>query len=365
MKRIFRLRQRRWWTALAAGWLCAGGVSAGPDLYQAAVPVSGQTQEDRNGAIAKAMEKVLVKITGSRSVAAKPGAAELVRAAPSLVQQYRYESLPNVVQGDTEVGKLLAVRFDESALRQALRDRGLPAWGSSRPTLLLWLGVEEQRRRRFVQTETDVDLQTAVTEVADDRGMSFLFPLMDVEDLARIQASDLWGGFEGRVSEASARYGADVVLVGRVSPARRSNRVDWQMQYGERSETWQSRADTPARALADGLQEAVDRIAARFAPVENPSGADAVLVRVRGLDDLQSYVRVDRFFAGMDGVEQSAAVHIEPDQVLFRVRIRGGVDALSRTATLGHLLIPEPLAPGSAAAPGAGPAPDLGFRLIR
>ena len=59
------------------------------DLYQAAVPVSGQGVEERNSAIGQALERVLVKITGSRSVGDREAARELTGEAAGLVQQYR------------------------------------------------------------------------------------------------------------------------------------------------------------------------------------------------------------------------------------------------------------------------------------
>lgn len=358
--------ERRFRLALVGGLLLAvlarGGFAGQPqELYQAAVPVSGQGVEERNGAIGRALERVLVKITGNRSVGDRKVARGLIAEAAGLVQQYRYEPVPAAVGDAHSAGHLLLVRFDARALRQALRERGLPVWGATRPTPLLWLGVEQGGRRRFFQPEIDADLARVVDRVGRERGIAFLFPLLDLEDLTRLRAGDLWGGFASRVRDASERYGADLVLVGHVDAAGSGA---WQLLHAERIERWQSRGRDAAEAMAEGLQEAMDRIAARFAPVAAPGGVDGVLVRVRGIGDLHGFVRVDRFFKSLDAVESVALEQVGPEQALFRLRLRGGAEALARSASLGGVLSAEPLGaalPGVATPPAK--PPDLSFRL--
>ena len=42
------------------------------------------------------------------------------------------------------------------------------------------------------------------------------FPILDLEDTARISAAEVWGGFLRRIGEASQRYEPDVVLTARI-----------------------------------------------------------------------------------------------------------------------------------------------------
>lgn len=361
---IASLSPRRCRTTLVGGLLLAiltrGALAVqAQELYQAAVPVSGQGVEERNSAIAQALLQVLVKISGSRSVADRKEARELAGEAAGLVQQYRYDLPPAVADGGQPAGRLLWVSFDPRALQQTLRDRGLPVWGTRRPTLLLWLGVERGGKRRFFQRETDAELAQAVEGVGRERGMAFLLPLMDVEDLNRLQIVDLWGGFESPVRAASERYGADLVLVGRMEE---TGSASWQLLRGDRVEQWRSSGED---ALAEGLQEAVDRVAASYAPAAAPEGVGGILVRVRGIGDFYGFVRVDRFFKSLEEVGSVALERVEPDQALFRLRLHGGIDALARSASVGGVLVAEPLEP---ALPGVGgesvQLPDLSFRYL-
>lgn len=340
------------------------------DLYQATVEVPGQSQDERNSAIGQALEKVLVKITGSRSVTQREQARAVLKDATALVQQYRYENLPaaDAAQPEGLRGRALVVSFDQHALLQSLRRQGLPAWGSARPAVLLWLGIEQRGKRRFFNPETDQALARTVSQVVADRGISFLHPLLDVEDFTQLRAGDLWGGFETRLREASSRYGADLILVGRLVHSGNGWKGQWQLLHTAQAESWSLRGKSSGSLLAAGLQETVDRVAARYAPLANAGDMDGVLVRVDGLNDLGGYVRVERLFRSLDAVEKLALLRVEADHVLFRLGVRGGADVLSRNASLGGVLALQPLAapaPGLAE-PAVAPAPllpDVRFRL--
>jgi len=326
--------------------------------YRAQVPVSGQGLEELNGAISQALQKVLVRMTGSRSSAAGEAGRALTGEAAGLVQQYRYEVAPDAVD---ESQLLLLVQFDPLALDRALHDHGLPVWGAARPTLLLWLGVEQEGQRRFFEPESDTELARVVKEVGAERGISFLLPLMDLEDRNRLRVAELWGGFEEPLRQASERYGAELVLVGRIGSAESSA---WQLLHPEQIEEWGN------GSLAEGLQEAVDRVAAAYAPQGTTVTAESVLVRIRGIGDMVGIRRVEEFFGAIDAVDTVVLEQIEQDQVLFRLQVRGGAEALARNASLGGVLsaeLPDPIyathdQSGNQADPPQ--SADLTFRLV-
>ncbi len=330
------------------------------DLYQASVEVQARGVDERNTAIAAALDKVVIKLTGSRSSSTLEAARGLGGKSADLVQEYRYSAHPN---GDEEASWLLWARFDPVATQRALREAGLPVWSGNRPSILLWLGTEDSGVRRFYQAESDPALAAAIERVSGQRGMDFLAPLLDLEDMERLKPVDLWGGFESRVREASGRYGPDLVLVGRLARAGRAVRGEWQMLHSAQVETWQESGTDQEQALELGLNSAVDRLARRYAPLHTASGGASVLVLVRGVEDLDGFLAVEGFFSDMDGVEDLGPLQVETDRVLFRLRVEGGVDALRRGASLGVVLRSEANAPVLGAPDPL--TPDLVFRLIR
>ncbi len=336
------------------------------DLYQASVPVAGTGVEERNQAIGRALEAVLVKLTGRRNSAGSEAARALGREAPNLVQQYRYEALPGGADTPQAPDRLLQVRFDGASLRQALKQEGLPVWGGTRPSLLLWIGLEMRGNRRFLLAEADPGLLETARRVSDERGLSFLFPLMDMEDFARLTPSDLWGGFGERVREASGRYSADLVLVGKLQQTAGGWQVGWQLLNPQGSEDWQTRAETAELAAESGLQEAVDRIAERYAPAVLIDGGDQPQVLVRGVHGLPALKSVEQQFASLDAVQSVTLTRVEPDRIWLRLTLAGGRDAVARGATLGGLLTQVPAERQlPAVTPGAAvpPFPDLVFEL--
>ncbi len=330
------------------------------DLYQASVDVQARGVDERSSAIAAALDKVVIKLTGSRSSATLETARGLGGKSADLVQQYRYSAHPS---GDEETGWLLWARFDPVATQRVLREAGLPVWSGNRPSILLWLGTEESGLRRFYQAESDPALAAAIERVSVQRGMDILSPLLDLEDMERLKPVDLWGGFETRVREASGRYGPDLVLAGRLTRAGRAVRGEWQLLHSAQVESWQESGPGPEHALELGLNSAVDRLARRYAPLNTATGGDSILVLVRGVADLDGFLSVEGFFNDMDGVENLGPLQVETDRVLFRLRVEGGVDALRRGASLGVLLMSEADAPVEGSPDPL--TPDLVFRLIR
>ncbi len=345
-------------------WLSAA------NLYQAGVPVSGTGVEERNQAIGQALKAVLVKLIGRRDNVEGEAVRALAAEAPNLVQQYRYETLPTAAGSGEAPERLLQVRFDSASLRQALRERGLPVWGGTRPSLLLWLGVEGRDGRRFVQADTDGDIIGAASAVSDKRGLSFLFPLLDMEDFSRLSPSDLWGGFDERITEASRRYGADLVLLGRLTATGSGWQGQWQLLGEARDNAaWRSSAANPEQAVEEGLQQAADRIAERYAPATLAAGGDQSLVLVRGVHGLEALKVVEQLFVSLDAVHRATLTRVEADRIWLRLSLAGTPDAVARGATLGgQLTLAAAVQPLPGPPPGpetAATIPDLVFDLHR
>lgn len=336
-------------------------------LYAAEVPVAGQETEQRNQAIIQAFQEVLIKVTGSRGVVRHPELVSEIAEAPRYVQQYRYrlkpvasqpvevveEPAPAPEESPTPVAeepeavtpaepeKMLRVRFDEGAVNRLLRQHGLPVWGETRPATLLWLTAEQERRRRMLLPDAEGATFEAVMQVADQRGVPLLLPLMDLEDQARLHISDIWGGFADNIREASERYGPDAIITGRlVQFGPDLWRASWTLYLDDDSLIWDSEGDSLEMAAEAGAQTGIDMLASHFAPVSGGSGLGRLLLRVSGVGDLTAYARVSRYLREQAGVERLDLVYTEPDALVYDVQIRGGREALEQGIALSGTLLP-------------------------
>ena len=313
-----------------------------PDLYSAEVDL-GTPRRDLDSAFAEALAKVVVKVTGQR-------AGEVAASLPALgdpaalVQQYR-----NVASDRLSVG------FDALALRRALDAAGLPVWGAERPATLVWLAVDAGRGQRSVLAAAEDEMtgpdqgdaaataaRTLLMDAAAARGLPLVLPLVDGEDLQLVNFADLWGDFTDPVLEASRRYRADAVLIGRARGANpETARVRWSLLTGNERIDWNG-------GVASGPDQAAELLAARLAA--GPGTARALLVAIDGIDSLANYGKVTQYLSALSSVDACEVVEVAGDRVLYKLRVRGDADQLMRVIALRRLLLPVDPVPGGAAA---------------
>lgn len=326
------------WLALPAAAATVTG------LYEAEVPVAGEDTASRNQAIGVALERVLVRLTGRDPA---PGAAALVGEAPRYVQQFRFRrELADSGEAETR----LWVRFDKTGLDRALRDRGLPLWGSSRPGVLVWLAAEVAGRRDLVAG--DMPLAKAVSAYAATRGLPIHWPLLDLEDQGRLSTADLWSDYAAAVTEASRRYGQPLVLTGRLRQLAQDHwDGQWTLYEDGRGQALRATGGTAWQTVTAGVGQVADLLADRFAPLGGAGGTQRVRLRIEGVGSVQDYARVMQLVAEREVVERVAVRGAERDAVLLDVQARGGRDALAQVLDLVRSMERQPDPPPPVPAP--------------
>src|SRR5690606_10007099 len=146
---------------------------------------------------------------------------------------------------------------DHAAINALLRSHHLPVWGSIRPATLLWLAVEEHGRRRLVSANDTETVAATVVAVAERRGLPVHFPLLDLQDLRRIQPSDVWGDFRDVIESASARYNAQVILSGALARDGDDYRARFTLYLDGNALRWESRGRLD-EVIAAGVGYATD-----------------------------------------------------------------------------------------------------------
>ncbi|WP_260291145.1 DUF2066 domain-containing protein [Sedimenticola hydrogenitrophicus] len=322
-------------------------------LYSAEVPVAGQSVEQRTDGIRRAFARMLIKVTGNRTVPQRPELQEDIAQATRYVQQFRYRlgagrssaaEPPAAEDGAVDSGeasRLLTVQFDSAAVQRLLRERRLPVWGRNRPSGLVWLGIESQGQRRVMRPELDAALIDAMTVTAEQRGVPLLLPLMDLEDQAAVQVADLWGDFEQNIRRASQRYTPDLIVTGRMTQlSGRLWRVTWRLYHGNRTTSWSDEGGDPVDLAREGAQHVGDLLAERYAPVGGEANLSPIRLRVSGVTALVQYAGVGRLLQSQSSVERADMVAVEPDAVIFELQVRGGIQVLEQGLALGGVIEP-------------------------
>ncbi len=313
-------------------------------LYQATVAVDDQTAGHRQTAVRTAMRTVLIKITGDRFAPQRTSLAPVIEQSDSYVQQYRYikSSDENITgNGEKGPGLKLDVKFDETTLNDALRRIGVPIWGKERPSTLVWVAVQDESGRHLISLEGDPDYIQTLDERARKRGIELIFPLMDLHDTANLRVSDVWGGFRAPVMEASTRYNADTVLVGRVTSYSSGIwEAQWTSYMDHETTSWSSEGVLPEVVLDEGIDGLADLLASRYVGSTGSMETVQLSILVNEVTTAEQYARLLKYLRSLSSVTDVYVERVEPGSIRFALTAHGGVTAVRQTIELGRLMEP-------------------------
>ncbi len=360
MARSLRLapRRRRGAVRLAACGLLLGlaGAAAAADLYTAQVELDSREAAERSAAAEAGLEQVIGRLVGAYGgLGADHPAAGLLEAPERFLAGFQYERLD---------GEALAValRFDREALRSALGEREVAVWGRHRPPLLNWLAVELDGQRRILGPGADGPRGRIVARLragAERRALPLRFPALDLQDRRALGYVDVWGGFDERIREASARYGEGPVLA---AGLRRLGPEAWQGRWllladGAVIAEHESGPAGLGEAIQAGLDAVGRRLTERLAAVPGAHAGERLPIAVLGIEDVADYLGALRHLEQARGVTRVAIRRVDGDRVTARLTVdRSPARVAEALADGGALRLEAPPA-GADAEGGEGAAP--------
>lgn len=300
------------------------------DLYQVREPVASQQPEDREAALGRALETLVLRLTGQREAVKDPALEALRKDPQQIVSQYGYES------GD------LLVDFDPLSTERSLRQAGLPLWGANRPALMTWWLNDDSTGTNLVGDGQDS--AAPLRRAAQHRGLPLRLPLADLGEQLVATPENLGANEPTALRSASERYAADALLAVHAREADGQWQAQWRLWLGEVREQGQARGADPA-ALADAVLLALsERLAPRF--VVAPGAASSLTLEVQGAD-LARYAELQRILEPLG----AQLYRVEGDRLIYRV----SASAEQLRAQLALLHLQE--MPAEAAPVDAGQAP--------
>jgi hypothetical protein len=317
---------------LVLGFLSPAQAVQVSDLFTVQIPVENRERDQRLEAIKQGMEQVLVRVTGDGSIAQNAEVEGVIRGAAQYVQRFRY--LPE--KGGE--GYKLVIDYDEGRLTKNLANRGLPVWGRERPAVLSWIAISEGTNRYMISAKGQKNERETLNQAATDRGIPMIFPVLDVEDRDKVRIGDLVGGFYDTVDEASTRYSADAVLIGRVQRQQGLWVGRWRLREGNQSIVFESEGDSLDKALTQGVYALASYLASWHATQGFSDQGDAVAVHVSQVGSLADYFRVRDYLKSFDAVIDVTPGAITLSDAELNVRIRGTARDLERLILLGDIL---------------------------
>ena len=315
-----------------------------PGLYEVEVPVLDQSDKARREGLETAFRMVMIKLTGDRQAAGRRSLQPLMQRAQDYLQQYRYREVSKTVEIEGEEPLQVSetrlwLKFDEDNLNRALRNLGVPVWGNERPSTLVWLAVSDESGRYLTGLEEGGDYIEPIERRAKQRGIVLLYPLLDLDDSNNIRASDIWGGFQRPILQASSRYQADAVLTAAIeAPVPGIWEARWTAYIDNQQANWTSESDVLEAVLDEGVDRLADILAAQFASRAQIGESRQIRLSVADVFTLDQYARVLDYLSSLNSVADVEVVQVENGRVEFVLQAHGGELVVNQAIELGRVL---------------------------
>ncbi len=336
-------------------------------LFEAEVEVAGQSDDERRKAFATALWDVLVKVTGDRTVPARPEVQGLFRKAGKLVQQYRYQAIETRPAGEAAPGAgqvdtfdldgadglnvdtgtdpgapthLLWIQFAPETLKKQLSRLGIALWSKERPETLVWLAVEDGRQRYLLAANSNTEARAVLMTAAVQRGVPLILPVMDVADRRNVRFADLRGNFVQPVWSASRRYGVDSILAGNLTRTVNGNwQAQWTLHRRGRTSSWRVQNGEMTPVLLSGVEGVGSVLSRELAVAYFSRDAGSTRLTIHDVDGVADYTQVVRYLRGLSLVEEVMVERVNDGRLTVAVQLRGDPEDLRRSIALGNTLV--------------------------
>jgi hypothetical protein len=320
--------------------LLAGPVSAAQDLYTGEAPIVDEGEKGQQEAIRNAFRAMLVKLVGVRQRTNAAGLAGEIARAQDYMVSYGFREVGS--QGRD--ARHILVSFDPGRVGSMLKRHGVPVWQVGRPQLLTWVVVDEGGERRLLQPDQDGPLLDLLRDAGEARGLTLVFPLMDLEDRTRVNEEQAWRGLTPEVQAASARYGKGGTLVARLTKAEDGSwSAKWSLSAAGVGDDW-SDSGVGLRAVAMAAADrAVEKLARRLAPpmaVAGKGEAEGVMLRIEEIRNRKDFGRINQMLPRLASVTHALVEVAEPEAVIYRLAIKGSQEGLRQELQRSGILRP-------------------------
>lgn len=300
--------------------------------YRGLVLVDEQNPEQQTEELlrVRALNQVLIKVSGNTEVVNLDETKTLAKKIPSMLAQFGYQDEANA--------RYYYALFDKRKIDQALIAMQQPVWGSTRPNTLIWL-VNEQRKitsDQEVKSSQDVALSWGLKKAELKRGITVQFPLGDLDDSIAINASDITGRFYDTASQASQRYRSDYFVLANLSQSFDGKwKLDWQLIHDIGSDKLKpvvasdSNRGSKSYVMSALVSGIADYYAKQFAILENDGEKYTQQIQVEGVDSLAKLTQLNEMLARLNAIDSYKVVQINATKVDLLITLKGSIASLN------------------------------------
>lgn len=285
-------------------------------LDESLVTVDNRSTAQRNIGIKKAFDNVVLKNSGLQSALNNPLVMAKHKNPNALMTQYGYQ--------EKEGQLYLKVNFDNRQIVNLLRQANLPVWGKQRPLTLVWLVSDNDNgQRQIISDESDIAIKQDFSRQASNRGMPFIFPLMDLDDSMRVSVTDVRGMFVDNVAGVSSRYQADFFIMASIENS--GTGVEYSLSLY--SKTSNAASTAPLLSINSDANNVNLAISAMMAKVSGyyvdqyaiVDSGDKLTAKVTfsGISNMKQMVALEKYIGQLRAIKSSQVMEMKGDSVTY------------------------------------------------
>jgi hypothetical protein len=325
-------------------------------LYSQQIPVTNDGEAERNRAFREAFAAVVVKVSGDPRWLENPDIERAIAQAQNYVEATSYISesiqLPledNTASADTDEEQFytaeqrtISINFAAALIDELLADAGIPVWDGNRPSVLVWMVLQNSAGdREFLTADSNPEIVQVMQDFAAARGLPIIFPVLDYEDRKTLSENVAWNLDEAVISSASERYGADSILAGRLHFTASSELVGlWQFQFQDQADVFDGFDSELQSYLYDPLNRITTQLASYFAILPESIDGETIRLRIDGIKNLNAYSSLLNYVENLGLVAIVTTAAVDGERIELQLSLVGDARQLYEQIALDRDLLP-------------------------
>ncbi len=317
-------------------------------LYDARMLVPDQQLLSRQEGAREGMLEVLQRVSGFAPPIDNRVINKALKIADQYLYQYSYATVDNEQAQQVVVGsKWLNMRFEGKSIQRLIKAAKLPRWGKNRPSIMVWLAVDNIGERQVIADDSEHLAKFALQKAAVVRGLPLVYPVYDLEDAIKLPVEQLWGLFADPIVAASERYGAESVLAARVFQSPEGKwKGQWSFFFDGQERNYVFETDTLDQQVLSGLTVAAQVLANKFALKANGLHGNHLSVEVASVNSLRDYALLTKYLEKLAITQRVVITKLSKNTLAMDLSLNGSFDQFKQALSLDRKLVLNKARPG-------------------
>jgi hypothetical protein len=325
------------------------------------VVVPNESDKERYRGNYIGLSQVLLRLSGNKEVLETEVAKELLKDSSRYLLQYSYDTLQSNSKNESLIedyvsrgllsdstdgaqskAKVLSLKFDQLLLVKKLQAGGVSVWDANRPEVMFWWVTEENGVRTMVSDGESSKSRAALVYFSEQRAVPIKLPLMDLQDRKRVTTSDVWGGYNEQLAQASTRYNLNTWVSGKSYFANGNWNAHWEVHVLGGVRAFKSQSPSLFTLQKAVIASVARVLASEYAIIVGENGS-TLLVSVNNVKTLSNFTTIETYLESLFVISNVEMYELQADKVTFKVILKEDVEKFKKLLAVDKKLYEETL----------------------